>query len=1001
MSPYDEAAYQTKIVGRLVTQDYRQLVAVYSRDEGVTDGRALYDAHRALLPDEFVDFVRTSQPETWRALTAVYGPDLPSELERTLASDLDRRGTIDVLRQGLTLGGHRVHVVGFKPTDHGTDAGNLLHRSNRFVVVQELKFNPLQVVDEQGDHRMRLDLVLFLNGIPLITAELKNQLTGQTVADAIDQYQRDRSPAAPIFRYPSRSIVQFVVDKRRAFMTTRLDGVRTQWHPFDRGYQDGKGNPPEPAGGASGVEYLWEEVWAPASVLELIQRFVAWLPPDDLPGSLTPLDRLSKGKVVFPRYHQRRAVRGLVARTLADGVGRHFLVQHSTGSGKSLTIGWLAHELAGLHDAAGCKVYDKVIVISDRGIVVSQLQDLVSSLSVGRASDHVVAIDGPSRHLGEAIDGLVPIIVCTIHRFSYLRDFAPSTAGRNFAVIVDEAHSSQHGELSAELMAFLGDAPGRPRNLTFFAFTATPTDLTSQHFGEAPLPGHHAREPFDVYAMRQAREEGFVVDVLRHYLSYRQLFLLTPLAAAQTQVAGETPDVFALASTDPSAIAKKATVILRHYLAVVHGHLGEQARAMVVANGRDAARHYTLAFRELLAQQGRLDVRVLVGFSGQVTDDEETNTKADESALNSGVGGMEIPARLRRDHHILVVANKFQTGFDEPRLVAMYLDKPVSGLNAVQTLSRLNRAFPGKGEGGFDPIVVDFVNEPDAIFQAFQKYDASYQMRRYLPADLLKDLAASLDASGVYEADWPARVLELRQHPAADSAPLDQIHNDCIRRFEQLPSPEDRRQFRHFLLAFLRLFCSVIQLPDADQTWTAGLLERRALYTVLRAEVEAWTEGPVPPATLSRQHFTVDQFELIEQGRFAPVTSPGGPGSLPTPVAIGTPRERIVLTLEELLRAFHARYGAASTGEATVSEVLDLVAIRGRLVTLAQAATQEDLPAFRHLYRQELRRVLAEGLRDPHLRRVSGLLLNELDGLARSVADEASLISFDEHRKVG
>lgn len=721
--PYTEASYQKEIIGHLVSAGYRELKAVYRPQDAAPDsGTVFYDAHRAVIPDEFAAFVEKSQPDEWAELAALHGADTGKHVVEAMVEALDEKGIVWVLRRGIKISDQTLHVAGFKPTDAGTQTELRRFNANRFAVIEELKFNPLHVVDELGDHRMRLDLVLFLNGIPIITAELKNQLTGQTAANAIEQYQNTRQPTAPIFRYPFRTLVQFVVDKRRAFMTTRLNGVHTRWFPYDRGWSNGRGNPPpEEGGGLSGVEHLWGETWTPDALLELVQRYTVLLPHPDPEQSWGALERLRRGTLVFPRFHQRRTVRRVVAETLKSGVGRHFLVQHSTGSGKSLTLGWLAHQLASLHDDKGSRVFDRVIVISDRQVVVSQLQTLVQQLSFGKAADEVLPITGKSTGLTDALNGTVPIIVCTIHRFSYLQKGLVSAAGKRFAVIVDEAHSSQHGTLSDELIAALQDMEEQnTRNISFYAFTATPKDATLQHFGEAK---GDTWVPFDTYSMKQAREESFIVDVLQHYVSWKQEMDARKTARGDTQVKGTTANVFEILSNDPQAIDKKADEVVAHYLGVVHGQLAGQAKAMVVANGREAARLYFEAIKRKLHAMERDDVKLLIAFSGLLTEDEETNSKFTEEKLNGGIGGAEIPRRLRKDHHILVVANKYQTGFDEPRLVAMYLDKAIRGIRAVQTLSRLNRPFPGKGKEGMPPVVIDFYNDPEQIYKAFREYD--------------------------------------------------------------------------------------------------------------------------------------------------------------------------------------------------------------------------------------------------------------------------------------
>ncbi len=1000
-APYTEASYQKSIIGHLVHAGYKSHKAVYRpQDVPASPGSVFYDQHRAVIPAEFSAFVEQSQPDEWAELASLHGADTGTRVVEALVEALDQKGIVWVLRRGIKVSDQTLQVVGFKPTDAGTQTELRRYKANRFVVIEELKFNPLHVVDDLGDHRMRLDLVLFLNGIPIITAELKNQLTGQTVANAIEQYQNTRQPTAPIFRYPFRTLVQFVVYKRRAFMTTRLDGVHTRWFPYDRGWNNSLGNPPaDKGGGLSGVEHLWRETWTPDALLELVQRYTALLPHPDPEQSWGALERLRRGTLVFPRYHQRRTVRRIVTETLQSGVGRHFLVQHSTGSGKSLTLGWLAHELATLHDAGGHKVFDRIIVISDRQVVVGQLQTLVEQLSFGKAADEVLPITGKSSGLTEALNGTVPVIVCTIHRFSYIQKDLVKAARKRFAVIVDEAHSSQHGTLSEELVAALqGMEEHGTKNISFFAFTATPKDATLQHFGD---PKGDTWVPFDTYSMKQAREEGFIVDVLQHYVSWRQEMDASAVARGDTQVKGTTANVFEILSNDPKAIDEKADEIVSHYLGVVHGQLAGHARAMVVANGRDAARLYFEAIRRKLHELGRDDVKLLVAFSGLLTDDEESNSKLTEEKLNGGVGGSEIPKRLRKDHHILVVANKYQTGFDEPRLVAMYLDKGIRGISAVQTLSRLNRPYPGKGPEGMAPVVIDFYNDPEQVYNAFREYDQTYSPKYYLPEDILDQIADELDASGVYEVEWSDRALELLEQPAGASDEVDGLHNQCIERFEGLPTDDDRSVFRHRLLRFLSLFCSAYYLSTTKPESRFRLRSRRALYSVLKAEIEAWKpgQGPIPPVSITKNHVALEAYQLICQGKMpAPTWTGADGGDAPDELGVGNPKDAIVQTLEEVVQAFNVLFGIQVTADLVPllnARVVD--ATHGR-ESLRSAAASGRLSDYRRIYREELANVLIDLQDDEKLGPFADKLLDEMDKTARGAVDQIAGLSFDSYR---
>jgi type I restriction enzyme R subunit len=1001
-APYSEPAYQQAIIGKLEAAGYSNWKAVYSAAEEMRAAKRVhYDPQRAVMPTEFTEFVRLGQPEEWKRLEGTHGSDLGKRLVEALVAALDEHGVVHVLRRGIQVSGRAVAVMGVRPTDRGTPEQLRLHAANRFAVVEELKYDPWQVVDSDGDHRNRLDLVLFLNGIPLITAELKNQLTGQTVANAIEQFQNTRRATAPIFMFPRRTVQHFVVDKRRAFMTSRLNGVHTRWFPFDRGWQDGRGNPPEAEGGGkSGVEHLWEDAWRPDSVLELVERYVVLQPSEETDPKWTPRQHLENSVLKVPRYHQRRAVNRMVGESRKVGPGRHFLVQHSTGSGKSLTLAWLAHRLKDIHGDDGKRIYDKVIVISDRQVVVSQLQALLPALSFDNAADTVVAITDSSPRLSQALGGTVPIIVCTLHKFFYVDEQLTSTIGKNYAIIIDEAHSSQHGDLSEALVTLLRDVARSPtKNLSFFAFTGTPKDITLQTFGE-----QHGEQwvPFDLYSMKQAREEDFIVDTLQHYVSWRQEMNSSTVAPGETNVRGTTNDVFELMSNDPAAIKRKCAIIAQHYLDVVHGQLGGAAKAMVVANGREAARCYLEELRAEFQRLGREEVKLLVAFSGPLVDDPLANTKIDEARLNGGIGGEDIPKRLRKDHHILVVANKFQVGFDEPRLAAMYLDKSVGSINAVQTLSRLNRPYKGKGEGGFWPVVVDFYNDPEKVYAAFREYDTSRDVKYYAPPELLGLIADELDRAGVYTEADAEREYELVKSPAATSAERDAILLRCMDAFDALPSDDDRAVFRHHLLRFLALFCSVVHLADRTADEMHRLRTRRALYVSLRPEMEAWRPGGGTPAvSITKNHVSLndDAYRLICMGKMPPPTfSPGGAGGAPRGIDVGAPAEVSSQTLQEVVDAFNARFGIAATGNVVSLAQERIVEATHRSPKLASAAKKSGLLEYRRLYRDELTVVLEQVQDDPILGEFADRLLNEMDGVAEAAVDRVAAISFDTHR---
>ncbi|MGC8732416.1 MAG: type I restriction endonuclease subunit R, partial [Halothiobacillaceae bacterium] len=695
-----------------------------------------YDRARALFPADLLAWVQASQPQAWAALSKSHGMAAEAMLLDRVRKQIDERGTLEVLRHGVELIGLRapLRLAQFKPA-FGINADLLaLYEANRLRVVRQVHYS---LANENS-----IDLVLFLNGLPVATAELKTDFT-QGVQDAVDQYRFDRNPnpkgqkPEPLLSFPGGALVHFAVSDSEVMMTTRLDGPATRFLPFNKGRDGGAGNPPNPSGHPTA--YLWKEVWQRDSWLEIIGRYMV-------------AQRDTKKRItgaIFPRYHQLDATRKLRAAVLDEGAGGKYLIQHSAGSGKTNSIAWSAHFLADLHDAKDRKVFDTVLVVSDRNVIDAQLQEAIFSFERTTGVVATISSDAGAKsgQLAEALAGGKKIVVCTIQTFPFalqaVQELAASK-GKRFAVIADEAHSSQTGEaaaklklvLSAEELAQVEDggeissedvlavqmaARAGASGITYVAFTATPKSKTLELFGRRPDPSQPASSsnlpaPFHVYSMRQAIEEGFILDVLQNYTPYSLAFRLAgdgkEIDEREVERSEAVKSLMRWVRLHPYNISQKVQIVVEHYRAMVQPLLGGTAKAMVVVGSRLEAVRWKIAIEKYIAEKG-YDLGTLVAFSGEVNDTASGPDPFSETGktLNPGLKGRDIrDAFALPEYHLLLVANKFQTGFDQPLLCGMYVDRRLAGIQAVQTLSRLNRAYQANGIRKDTTYVLDFVN---------------------------------------------------------------------------------------------------------------------------------------------------------------------------------------------------------------------------------------------------------------------------------------------------
>ena len=878
---------------------------------------AQFDARLALDPATLVRFLKDTQPTEWGRLAGLYGADAEGKIVETVALNLDTRGSLDCLRHGVTDRGVRLRLAYFRPATRMNPEALALYRKNVLTVARQVRYS-------EKKPALSVDVVLALNGVPVATAELKNPFTGQTAQDAERQYRADRDPSEPLFQFKRRALVHFAADPDEVAMTTRLAGRETAFLPFNKGRGGGRGNPDNPAGYKTA--YLWEEVWERDGWLDVIARFM----------HLAVGERVKDGKkvrtesIVFPRYHQLDAVRKLLAAARAEGPGRNYLIQHSAGSGKSNSIAWLAHRLAGLHDDADRLVFDAVVVVTDRRVLDKQLQDTIYQFE--HAQGVVQKIDEDSAQLGSALAGGTRIVVTTLQKFSFVLDKIKALPRRNYALIVDEAHSSQTGESATSLRRVLSgstggavpDEAGAPDgedevlkavaargpqgNLSYFAFTATPKHKTLELFGRDGPDGRPG--PFHLYSMRQAIEEGFILDVLQNYTTYKTFYRLAKAVEDDPELDRKraAQAVARFVSLHPHNLAQKAEVMVEHFRQSTARKIGGRAKAMVVTRSRLHAVQFRRAFDKYLKDKGYADLKALVAFSGTVKDGEAEYT---EAGMN-GFPERQLPERFAADEfRFLIVAEKYQTGFDQPLLHTMYVDKKLDGLQAVQTLSRLNRTRPGKE----DTFVLDFVNEAEEVQEAFKPYYEQTRIEDRADPHLLYALKHRLDDFQVYwlqEVDDFAKVFfkPPGQQREADKGLLHKCVDPAVGRFGS--EPEERQaDFRHQLGTFLRLYAflsQVVSFADLD------LEKRYAFGRLLAAKLPTGGDGG-PLVIDGDVRLAYYRLTKTREGSAALAPGEAAPVSGPTSVGTGQPGEEDRARLSEVVDVLNERFGTDFTKE--------------------------------------------------------------------------------------
>jgi len=752
MSITSENTFESALVHSLIEQG------------GYTEGNSPdYNPELGMFENEVIQFLQESQPEQWERISAIHGTDAENRVIQRLYKELGLRGSLDVLRNGFVDYGVRFRLAYFQPASGLNPDAVDLYNKNRLNVYRQVYYS--------NKSRNSVDVLLSLNGIPVATLELKNQFTGQNAGNALKQYSTTRDSRDILFAFKKRALVHFAVDQDEVFMATKLEGSKTYWLPFNKGANNGKGNPLNPDGYRT--SYLWEDIFQKDSWMEILQRFVHLQTEEiEVDGRV-----YNKEKLIFPRYHQLDAVREISRKVLEVGPGKNYLIQHSAGSGKSNSIAWLAYRLTSLHNAKDDRIFDSVIVVTDRRVLDQQLQSTIYQFE--HKTGVVQKIDKDSTQLASALGYGTNIIITTLQKFPFVVDKVGELPDRNYAVIIDEAHSSQGGKASNKMKEVLAvkdlamaaeeeavyeahipdhedtireqieksaAVRGQQANISFFAFTATPKYKTLEVFGDKDAEGEP--KAFHLYSMRQAIEEGFILDVLQNYTTYELYFNLTKAIEEDPNLNKKkaAKAIGRFVSLHPHNLAQKTEIIIEHFRNIVSKKIGGKAKAMLVCGSRLHAKRYFEEFEKYIIEKGYdKEIKILVAFSGKVIDNNAPEGVSEPEL--TGYSEKELPGVFdREEYKILIVADKYQTGFDQPLLHTMYVDKKLSGVRAVQTLSRLNRMHPGKE----DTFVLDFANDRETILSSFQPYYEVTSVTEKTDVNHLYDLKERLDEFQVY-----------------------------------------------------------------------------------------------------------------------------------------------------------------------------------------------------------------------------------------------------------
>jgi type I restriction enzyme R subunit len=903
MSSPDEKRFETYIEQSLNNQGYKSIQ--YPE----------YDKTLCLIPIEVISFIKDSQPKEYEKLEIQYGSETETKLYKRLTEEISRRGVIDVLRTGYKDRGCNISMVYFQPNSGLNLEHRELYKKNRFSLVRQLRYS---IKNENS-----IDMVLFLNGIPLVTMELKNQLTGQNYKNSELQYRQDRDPKEPLFQF-KRMLSHFCVDNDHVTMTSQLRGDDTKFLPYNKGID----NPFNPDGYKT--HYLWEEILTPDSLLDIIENFVhiskesekVW---DSVKGKVV---EKTKEVQIFPRYHQLDCVRKIRDKIKEEGTGHNYLIQHTTGSGKSFEIGWLSHLLTSLYRTKDDtnRIFDTIIVVTDRKVLDKQLQNTITQLE--QTKGVVNSVDKDSKQLKEFLEQSKDIIISTIQKFPMISETISVLKSKTFGVIVDEVHSSQTGETSKHLKKTItkGESDqdeldddtfdyedvireeiksrGHQNHVSFFGFTGTPKNKTLELFGRKNEDGHFV--PFHSYTMKQSIYEGFTLDVLQNFTTYRRWFKLQQTGDDKQLPEGKVMrKVIDFVDSHPETIEQKVKVILHHFISKTSKTIGGRGRGMVVVRSR----YHCVLFQQELKKQMKemgLPYTVLVGYSGTIPYNGRELTEGNLNREN-GLGNMvSIPDGLKDPRYrILVVSNKFQTGFDEPLLHSMFIDKKLSGVQCVQTLSRLNRTCTGKT----DTFVLDFTNETEDVVESFQPFYTTTELVGETNPNKLYDLETKIKGFNLYTKYMVDEFCKLFYDERETDEILQPILNRVVEKWSEIQDPEQREEFKSLIQSYVRLYGYISQIITFED------IELEKLFIFLKYVNKKLPKGTQTPVDISDsidldslRIQKIGEFKLSledKKGELEPMTSEGGKGGKEEPVDL----------LSEIIRKINEIYGVEITQE--------------------------------------------------------------------------------------
>ncbi|MBQ7567914.1 type I restriction endonuclease subunit R [bacterium] len=922
-----------------------------SPEGGYVKGTDTYDPQLGLYVDTLIDFIKKTQPKAWARFENTNKINTVRKFCESF-NDACKGGLLEVLRHGFRHRGITFRVCYFKPESSLNQTAAAQYAQNHIACYRQWYYS--------ATCKKSVDMVLVLNGIPVFAFELKNQYTGQTVDNAKRQWMYDRDPREVCFQFNKRILGYFAVDHFEVWMTTKLAGKKTYFLPFNQGSNGagrdgGKGNPANPNGYPTA--YLWEQVFQKDSMMDILQKFIHLQDTKE-----------EKKRLIFPRYHQLDAVRKMIAHVSENGAGHNYLIQHSAGSGKSNSIAWTAYRLASLHDNDNNAIFSSVIVVTDRRVLDAQLQETINGFDHTLGAVATIGEGKTSRDLLDAINAGTRIIVTTLQKFPVIYEEVNSAKGRNYAVIVDEAHSSQTGSSSLKLKSALADteealreyaelegkeeeeidktdkivkemlAHGRHKNLSFFAFTATPKPTTLEMFGTECEDGSF--RPFHIYSMRQAIEEGFILDVLQNYMTYDTCFQIAKNFSDNPDVPSSTAKIIRkFAQLHPYNIGQKAKIIVETYRETTRHKIGGRGKMMVVTSSRLAAVRYYHACRQYIEENGYDDIGVLVAFSGSVQDvgAEYTESKLNVRKDGSHIGETQTKSEFHDNFHVLIVAEKYQTGFDEPLLHTMIVDKKLRGVKAVQTLSRLNRTCPGKD----DTFVLDFINTQEDIQQAFQPFYQETMLEREVNTDLLYDVVHELRDYSIYsdvdiEKFYDEYYSNYNNQDSRAMGRMTSILKPVADRYNRL-SPDERYQFRRLCRNMIKWYGYITQIVRMFDEELHK--EYKFLYYLIRLIPEEKTQMIDLEGKLKLEYYklqkTADGAIMLkeEPGVYQPASAKGAV----------KPEEK--LPLDEIIEKINEQY----KGEFTDADRVLLESLKTRLMSNTKLQTQarsSDLKIF-------------------------------------------------------